>query len=186
MVPSRLGLQQEDLTTCTASGENLPQPCPPPSSSHQMRSRASSNRNADVANPPAILPCQFGSTGTQSPDGTRAGAAVVIPQLWTHLLAKVRAPPCDTTLVSHPSPCSGQAMGGCSIIMLFNTPHDLHSTRTESFFQGWKTWIDLVWVDFWVRPGVHMDDQRPTHLLLSPYQDFFPGCCPGRSAVCTA
>ena len=70
-------------------------------------------------------------------------------------LGELCSAPCDTTLVSHPSPCSGQAMGGCSIIMLFNTPHDLHSTRTESFFQGWKTWIDLVWVDFWVCPGVH-------------------------------
>lgn len=153
MVPSRLASNRRTWPPVQLR-ENLPQPCPPPSSSHQMRSRASLNRNADVANPPSNPALSFSSTGTQSPDGTRAGAAAVIPQLWTHLLAKV-PPPCDTTLVSHPSPCSGQAMGGCSIIMLFNTPHDLHSTRTESFFQGWKTWIDLVWVDFWVCPGVH-------------------------------
>lgn len=123
-----------------------------------MRSRASLNRNADVATPQQSclvirlhwnpVPWWNQSWGycSYSPAVDSSASKVRLGQRSLHPVT----PPWY-----HPSPCSGQAMGGCSIIMLFNTPHDLHSTRTESFFQGWKTWIDLVWVDFWVCPGVH-------------------------------
>lgn len=158
----------------------------PPSSSHQMRSRASSNRNADVANPQQSC-LVIWLHWDPVPWWNRAGAAVVIPQLWTHLLAS------PSTLWHHPGvtsfPCSGQAMGWMFYNVLFLAPHDLHSTRTESFLPGLE---DLEWAGL----GRLLGPPRSTWMTRGPHicccprhQDFFgmlpwQVCCVYCLAMC--
>ena len=157
MVPSRLASQQEELTTCTAP-RKLATALSTTLLITSDEEQSFIEQKCGCGNPPALLPCHSAPLGPSPLMEPELGYCSYSPAVDSSA-GKVRLGQRSLHPVTppwyHPSPCSGQAMGGCSIIMLFNTPHDLHSTRTESFFQGWKTWIDLVWVDFWVCPGVH-------------------------------
>ena len=139
--------------------------------------------------PPSNPALSFGSTGTQSLDGTRAGVLLLFPSCglicWQSKTGAKVPPSCDTTLVSsQPVFRSGNGW------MFYN--HAVQHPSRPTLYQ------DRVFL-----PGLEDLDRlglgrllglprstwmtRVQHICCCPrHQDFFPGCCPGRSAVCAA
>ena len=87
MVPSRLASQQEELTTCPAPRKLATALSTTPLITLDEE-QSFIEQKCGCGNLPSNPALSFGSTGTQSLDGTRAGATALTPQLWTHLLAK--------------------------------------------------------------------------------------------------
>ena len=188
MVPIRLASQQEELTTCTAP-RKLATALSTTLLITSDEEQSFIEQKCGYGNPPAILPCHLAPLGPSPLMEPELGLLLLFPSCglicWQSKTGAKVPPPCDTTLVS-----SQLVFRSGNGWMFYN--HAVQHPSRPTLYQ------DRVFL-----PGLEDLDRlglgrllglprstwmtRVPHICCCPrHQDFFPGCCPGRSAVCAA
>lgn len=154
-----------------------------------MRSRASLNRNVDVATSPAILPCHLAPLGPSPLMEPELGLLLLLPSCglicWQSKTGAKVPPPCDTTLVSS-QPVFRSGNGWMFYNHAVQHPSQPTLYQDRVFLPGLEN-LDRLDLDRPLGPPRSTWMTRVPHICCCPrHQDFFPGCCFGRPAVCAA